>query len=95
MKSIISTKQECYICKTTSNLEYHHIIHGRGKRNLSEKYGLALYLCHEHHQGTTGVHGKDGKKLDHKLKRLAERKWLEADYNRSINDWIQIFGKYE
>lgn len=95
MKSIISTKKQCYICKTTENLEYHHIIHGNANRKISEKYGLAVYLCKDHHTGTEGVHGKEGKKLDHKLKRKAERKWLEADYNRSINDWIQIFGKYE
>ena len=31
-------------------LQEHHLIEGRGRRNLSEKYGLKVPLCHVHHR---------------------------------------------
>lgn len=33
------------------NLEEHHIFEGTANRNLSEKYGLKVYLCQKHHRG--------------------------------------------
>ena len=30
-------------------IEEHHLIEGRGRRKLSEKYGLKVPFCHKHH----------------------------------------------
>lgn len=68
MKSIISNKKECFICQSQINLEEHHIFFGNANRRLSEKDGLKVWLCVEHHRGTNGVHGKNGNELDHRLK---------------------------
>lgn len=70
MNSILQCKKECYVCKIASNLEAHHLFFGQANRKLSEKYGLKVPLCYEHHRGTNGVHGKNGRQLDLRLKKL-------------------------
>ena len=65
MKSIMHNKQDgtCYLCmmlnwdyQRREGLEEHHVF-GGSCRSLSEKYGLKVYLCHEHHTGYPyGVH---------------------------------------
>ena len=53
-KSIIQAEKECYICrrwyavKTTRGLEEHHILNGP-LRSFSERHGLKVWLCHQHH----------------------------------------------
>lgn len=48
-KSILQSDKECYLCRkrynlrTTRSLEEHHILFGRGRRELSEQYGLKRY----------------------------------------------------
>lgn len=69
-KSIIQKKKECIICNSL-NVEEHHVFFGTANRKLSEKYGLKVYLCAEHHRGTRGVHGKDGKMVDSYLKQIS------------------------
>lgn len=63
MKSILQKDKECYICRrmynlrTARGLEEHHILFGRGRRELSERYGLKVWLCHNHHnEPPLGVH---------------------------------------
>lgn len=91
MKSIMQKEKRCCICGTTNNLHEHHVIHGNANRKLSEKYGLKVWVCLEHHTGDNGVH--TNAYLDDELKKQAEIKWLLYDYDRSINDFIKIFGK--
>lgn len=91
MKSIIDNTKKCYVCGTNNNLHYHHIFFGKNRKN-ADKDGLTIYLCYNHHEGTYGVHGKEGHKLDLKLKQLAEKKWLEY-YNKEIEDFIRRYGK--
>ena len=55
MDSILQKEKVCMVCKTTRNLESHHCF-GGPRRKLSEKYGLKVWLCHEHHTGNQGVH---------------------------------------
>ena len=49
-KSILQSERECYLCRkwynlhTTRGLEEHHILFGRGRRELSERYGLKVWL---------------------------------------------------
>ena len=49
-KSILQNDKECYLCRrmynlrTTRGLEEHHILFGRGRRELSERYGTPVIL---------------------------------------------------
>lgn len=43
------------VCKTTRNLERHHCFLGP-RRKAAEKWGLWIWLCHDHHTGRNGVH---------------------------------------
>jgi hypothetical protein len=89
MKSIIQTEKECYVCHTTYNLQDHHIIYGTANRKQSEKYGLKVWLCQEHHTGSCGVHFN--KDLDMHLKKLAQMHF-EAHIG-ARNEFIRVFGK--
>ena len=94
--SIMQDKKECYICKKTFLLEKHHCIYGTAKRKLSDEDGLAVWLCHIHHRGTNGVHGKNGlhdmsgNKIN--LKQEAQKRWQEY-YNKTTEDWIHRYGR--
>ena len=84
-KSIISKNKECFLCKTTNNIHLHHIMLGKNRKKADEDL-LTVYLCREHHEGTNGVHGKNGHELDLKLKQLAEQKWCKY-YNKTPEDF--------
>ena len=88
MKSILQTEKECFVCKTTYGLEEHHCIGGTANRKQSEKYGLKVWLCHEHHRGNTGVHFN--KELDLKIKKIAQSTF-ECEHTRE--EFRAIFGK--
>lgn len=91
MKSIIHDKKDrtCYLCmmlhgdyagKTTQE---HHVVFGAGRRKLSEKYGLKVYLCiHHHTAGAESVH--HNRKLDEMLRQQAqeefERRYPDQDF---------------
>lgn len=82
--------KECHICGSTYWLERHHVF-GGANRNLSEKFGLVVYLCHfDHNEPPNGVHFNHENDL--KLKREFEQKFLD-DYNATFKDFIAIFGK--
>lgn len=91
MKSIVEySNEKCFVCHSYRNLENHHIFYGNGRRKKSDKYGLTVTLCAEHHRGTNGVHGKKGKKFNKELKRYAQHKFEEL---YSHEDWMAIFHK--
>lgn len=97
MKSIMHDKKDgtCYLCmmlhgdysqKTTQE---HHVFYGTANRRLSEKYGLKVYLCLDHHEyGKEAVHQKQ--ELSLMLKKKAQKafidRWPELDFR-------SIFGK--
>lgn len=91
MKSIISYKKECYVCGTTNNLHLHHVMFGRNRKKADED-GLTVYLCREHHEGTKGVHGKNGHELDIRLKRDAEVRWCQF-YNKQPEQFLKRYGR--
>lgn len=91
MKSIINYKKECYVCGTTNNLHLHHVMFGRNRKKADED-GLTVYLCYEHHEGTNGVHGKNGHELDYRLKRDAEVRWCEF-YNKTPEQFMKRYGR--
>lgn len=93
MKSIVCNQniKYCSVCGEKNNLHLHHIIFGKNRKKADED-GLTIWLCYNHHEGTNGVHGKNGHDLDIKLKQQAEKCWLEY-YNKTIEDFIKRYGK--
>lgn len=74
----------------TIGLHDHHIYFGNARRKISEKYGFKVWLCFKHHEGTFGVHGKNGYELDLYLKKVCQIKFEE---HNSRNDFIKIIGR--
>lgn len=63
MRSIMHDEREhtCYLCMLLKGdsgekrcLQEHHVVFGSANRKLSERYGLKVYLCGEHHLETGG-----------------------------------------
>ena len=90
MKSILQDKKESYISGSTYNLEEHHIFFGTANRKVSEKIGFKVWLTAGEHRGTDGVHGKNGRQLDIKLKKIAQRKYEET---HTREEFIKLIGK--
>nr|DAN24878.1 MAG TPA: Protein of unknown function (DUF968) [Caudoviricetes sp.] len=94
-KSILQSERECYLCRkwynlhTTRGLEEHHIVFGRGRRELSERYGLKVWLCHNHHnEPPLGVH------FDPQARRALEQAAQEAfDDLHGPGSYARVFGE--
>lgn len=98
MKSIMQKKDgACYLCMmlhsdfSEKQTQEHHAVHGMGRRKLSEKYGLKVYLCFRHHTadgGPEAVHRNA--ETDLLVKKEAQkafmRRWPDLDFRK-------IFGK--
>lgn len=69
----------CENCYSTG-VELHHIIYGSGLRKLCESVESVTLLCYECHRGTYGVHGRDGRKLNIKLKKKLQETYKEQGY---------------
>lgn len=97
MKSILQeNKKQCYICKKIFGFDYeqkteeHHIFPGNN-RNNSEKYGLKVYLCPNHHQfGEDAVHKMPNEGYDLLLKQIAQARFKQTYPDL---DFLTIFGK--
>ncbi len=63
--------------------EFHHIIKGHGKRKQHETVESVVLLCWNCHRGTNGVHGKNGKELDLKLKIRLQEEYYQQGYTES------------
>lgn len=88
LDSVLQDKKECYVCHKTEDLHSHHVFYGRNHK-LSEKYGLKIWLCADHHNMTdTGIHFN--KELDLKVKRMAQH-WFMLEYSKA--EFMRIFGK--
>lgn len=97
MKSIMQDKQAhtCYLCMmlhsdySEKQTQEHHVFFGTANRRLSEKYGLKVYLCLEHHEtGRDAVHRNAETALLVKQagQRAFEKRWPDLDFRK-------IFGK--
>lgn len=90
MKSIIQTNKECYITGCTTGLHEHHIFAGHGRRKLSEKYGLKIWLIPElHDMDNNGV--QYNRELDLLIKKVGQMAFEEKHGSRE--DFIRIFGR--
>ncbi len=78
----------CYECGRYGT-EIHHCIYGTANRTLSDRYGLVVGLCYNHHRGKCGVHNCN-KELDMKLKRVAQEAFME---HYPQDDFLAVFGK--
>lgn len=88
MKSIIQEDTDyCFVCGRYGT-EMHHIMFGTANRKLSDKYGLVIGLCYEHHRGRTGVH--QNRELDLTMKRVAQREFNKTYQNE---DFLAVFGR--
>lgn len=78
----------CYICGRFGKMQNHHMIHGNGRRNLADEDGLCVWLCMECHSRlhSTGAH-------DLELKQEAERRWMMDNPEKTIEDFIERYGK--
>lgn len=91
MKSIITDKKECWVCGDTQHLHEHHIFFGTGKRQISEREGLKVWLCPKHHNfSKEAVHFNP--ELDKELKILGETTWCEKN-DKTPEDFIELMGK--
>lgn len=97
MKSIMHIKDgTCFLCsKLNKNvqakypLQEHHVVFGTAGRRLSEKYGLKVYLCLDHHlYGPDAVHRN--KSVKDYLCKEAQKRFEEIYPTLSF---IAIFGK--
>lgn len=100
MRSIMQKDRKedgiCYLCRKLNKdinpkpVFEHHVIFGgtSGRKALSEKYGLKVYLCLYHH-----TEGKDAVHNNHELARLLQAEAQEA-FERTFpdKDFLKIFG---
>lgn len=78
----------CYECGMYGT-EIHHIFFGTANRKLSDRYGLVVGLCYNHHRGNQGVHGGN-KELDMKLKQEGQKAFMDM-YPEA--DFLAVFGR--
>lgn len=88
MDSVIQSEKRCFVCGKEFGLESHHLYMGNPNRKNSERYGMKVWLCAEHHRGNSGVHHDI--RLDWQLKRIGQEKF-EQQYSRS--KFIDVFGR--
>ena len=86
MKSIINPEPVCFLCRTPLGLHEHHVICGNGRRELSERYGLKLYLCWRCHHLVHNDHA-----LDLELRKIGQQAW--EDRFGSREEFISVFGR--
>ena len=88
-KSILQQGEpRCFFCGRMDGLERHHCLGGVANRPLSEKFGLWVWLCYEHHTGTDGAQYAKEKNME--LKQLAQIAF-EARHSRA--EWMEVFRK--
>lgn len=88
MESILQRSKKCLICQSPY-VECHHVF-GGARRQLSDKYGLTVWLCHKHHnEPPDGVHYN--RELRNKLQAWAEQQF---DTYYPAENFIEIFGKH-
>lgn len=88
MNSILTDKKQCYFCGRVCGLEKHHVFAGTANRRVSERLGLWVYLCHDHHTG------KDGAQYDpikNRQLKMDAQYAFERTHTRA--DWMRAIGK--
>lgn len=81
--STVRTKKYC---------ERHEVFFSKAYRIKSIKDGLIVFLTEETHRGDSGVHGKNGDKLNRYLKKTAEKAWIKY-YRKTKEEFRKRYGK--
>lgn len=81
-----------YSTKRLPDTHRHEVFFGKAYRQKSIDDGLIVFLTYKQHEGTNGVHGKNGDKFNRFLKRIAEKTYREY-YNKTKEEFIQRYGK--
>lgn len=86
--------KQCFLCGRNGNgdrLEMHHIFSG-ARRQLSDKYGLTVYLCGErcHRNGEYSAH-RNVEVADY-LHKYGQRKAMQ-EQGWTAEEFAAIFGK--
>jgi hypothetical protein len=96
-KSIIQqTKEVCFICGASTSIR-HHIYHGTGLRQVSEREGLWVYLCHDHHRF---LHDLPSHPHDEELKIKGQRAWIGQKVKEGYSKgqargmWLNRIGRF-
>lgn len=99
-KSIMHRKEDrtCYLCMklhddydTRTGLQEHHVFMGNPGRKLSERYGLKIYLCFNHH---TYDGGPEAIHRNNDIRRMVEKEAQKAFEKKYLcPDFREIFGK--
>ncbi len=89
-ESVLQRSRQCWVCGKRDPLEEHHVFYGTANRMKSERYGMKVYLCPEHHRAQPeGVHGGN-RELDLKLKRFAQMRF-EQMFGHEL--FMKVFGR--
>ena len=90
--SILQGKEKyCYVTGRTEGLDKHHIYHGPGWRDISDKHGFWVYLWQPLHLANLGGLDKyPGTGLDLKLKQDCQRRFEET---HSREEFMAIIGR--
>ena len=86
-------KEHCFICGRHKNADYwgldcHHVYAG-ANRDLSEKYGLKVYICHDKCH-LNGVH--KNREIREQLQSIVQEIAMRK-YGWTVEDFRAIFGK--
>ena len=83
--SILQGKEKyCYVTGRTEGLDKHHIYHGPGWRDISDRHGFWVYLWQPLHlAGLGGLHKYPNTGLDLKLKQDCQRRFEEIRIEQS------------
>lgn len=88
----IMPKSPYYSTKRLPNTHRHEVFFGKAYRQKSIDDGLIVFLTYEQHEGTYGVHGKNGDKFNRFLKQIGEKTYREY-YKKTKEEFIQRYGK--
>ena len=81
--STVRTKKYC---------ERHEVFFSKAYRIKSIKDGLIVFLTEETHRWDSGVHGKNGDKLNRYLKKTAEKAWIKY-YRKTKEEFRKRYEK--
>lgn len=85
----IMPESDLYSTKREIGLDRHEVFYGNGKREISIREGMVIFLTpKKHNMSDEGIHFN--REFDLKVKRIAQRKYEET---HTREEFIQIFGK--
>ena len=87
-KSILSNKEQCYVCGRQYGLERHHIYAGFANRRVSEANGFWVFLCSFCHRSSRGAQYE--KELNERLKKECQE---EFEKTHTRDEFRALIGK--